>query len=45
MARAVLGVLVIVLAGRTTRNRIFSLATALPLALLGLGAFLAASFG
>jgi len=44
VVRAVLGVLVIVLAGRTTRNRILSLATALPLALLGLGAFLVAGF-
>lgn len=44
VVRVVLGVLVIVLAGRTNRNRILALATALPLALLGLGAFLAAGF-
>ena len=44
VVRTVLGVLVIVLAARTNRNRLLSLATALPLALLGLGAFLAAGF-
>ncbi|MEH0935423.1 DUF6518 family protein [Micromonospora psammae] len=42
--RAVLGVLVVVLASRTNRQRLLAMATAVPLALAGFGAFLAAGF-
>ncbi|MGK5440490.1 DUF6518 family protein [Micromonospora sp. URMC 105] len=38
--RVALGVLIIVLAGRTNRHRLLALATALPLTLAGFGAFL-----
>ncbi|MGX6600928.1 DUF6518 family protein [Micromonosporaceae bacterium Da 78-11] len=42
---AVLGVVVVLLAARTGRDRLLSLATAVPLAVVGFGAFRAAGFG
>ncbi|MFI7575342.1 DUF6518 family protein [Micromonospora sp. NPDC049497] len=42
--RAVLGALVIVLAGRTNRQRLLALAAAAPLTLAGVGAFLVGGF-
>ena len=45
LIKIALGLLVLVVAGRTNRQRALALATALPLALAGLGAFLLANFG
>ncbi|MCZ7422243.1 MULTISPECIES: DUF6518 family protein [unclassified Micromonospora] len=44
LIRIALGLLVLVLAARTNRQRVLALATAVPLALAGLGAFLLAGF-